>query len=257
MALPPSIAPDAAVDLQLHTTYSDGSWTATQLLDYVARERFAVVAVTDHDRTDTVPEVQRLGAERGVRVLAAAELSARWEGRLLDLLCFGFSPDPSPLASITRDTWRRQRALCQRVYATLLRQGFAFPQAGAILADREGEVRNIGDLVTLLEVHGHPDDAYALLEGAGYRQVTADPASLVEAARQSGAVCVIAHPARGGAWCAFDPDSLDRLRMVVPIDGLETRHPSHSPEAVATLDAYAAAHDLLTSTGSDSHGRPE
>ena len=75
MALPPSIAPDAAVDLQLHTTYSDGSWTATQLLDYVARERFAVVAVTDHDRTDTVPEVQRLGAERGVRVLAAASFT--------------------------------------------------------------------------------------------------------------------------------------------------------------------------------------
>jgi predicted metal-dependent phosphoesterase TrpH len=36
-----TLAPDAAIDLQLHTTYSDGAWSAGELLDYVAGEGFA------------------------------------------------------------------------------------------------------------------------------------------------------------------------------------------------------------------------
>ncbi len=32
------LASEAAIDLHLHTTYSDGSWTPEQLLDYLVRE---------------------------------------------------------------------------------------------------------------------------------------------------------------------------------------------------------------------------
>jgi hypothetical protein len=48
-----TLAANAAIDLQLHTTYSDGDWTDEQLLDYLISERFSLAAVTDHDRVDT------------------------------------------------------------------------------------------------------------------------------------------------------------------------------------------------------------
>ena len=54
-----SLAADSATDLQLHTTYSDGRWTLEPLLDYLLREQFDLVAITDHDRADTVAAIQQ------------------------------------------------------------------------------------------------------------------------------------------------------------------------------------------------------
>src|SRR5690349_8201132 len=67
--------PDAAVDLHMHTTYSDGRWPAQQLIDYLVAERFDLVAVTDHDRVDKVAEIQELAAQQGLPVLSGVEVS--------------------------------------------------------------------------------------------------------------------------------------------------------------------------------------
>ena len=58
------LAPDTAIDLQMHTTYSDGTWTPEQLIEYLMSERFGLVAITDHDRVDTVASLQHLAAEK-------------------------------------------------------------------------------------------------------------------------------------------------------------------------------------------------
>src|SRR5258706_7370095 len=123
---------EAAIDLQMHTTFSDGHWTAAQLLDHVAGEGFALVAITDHDRLDTIEEVQRLAAARGVLVLPAVEMSASWEGQMCDILCFGVHPGPSDLATIADSTRRRQAENIRAVYAALGAAGYRFPRAGEI-----------------------------------------------------------------------------------------------------------------------------
>jgi hypothetical protein len=42
----------------------------------------------------------------------------------------------------------------------------------------------------------------------------------------------------------------------VPLDGIEVYHPYHTPEVVEMYLDYVRKHDLLLSTGSDSHGIP-
>ena len=58
------LAPEAAIDLQLHTTYSDGDWTDEELLDYLIAEKFRLAAITDHDRVDTARRLQKLAAKK-------------------------------------------------------------------------------------------------------------------------------------------------------------------------------------------------
>src|SRR5262245_49716876 len=89
------LASDAAIDLQLHTTYSDGTWLPEQLIDYLAREQFGLAAITDHDRVDTVAALQHLALEKQVALLVATEMSATWQGGVTDVLCFGFDPGPN------------------------------------------------------------------------------------------------------------------------------------------------------------------
>jgi predicted metal-dependent phosphoesterase TrpH len=84
------LSPDASIDLQLHTTFSDGIWFPDQLIDYLAREQFSLVAITDHDRVDTVATLQQLALERQLPIIVAAEMSGSWQGGVTDVLCFGF-----------------------------------------------------------------------------------------------------------------------------------------------------------------------
>jgi len=217
---PLRLAPDAAVDLQLHTTFSDGEWSAEGLLAHVA-----------------------------------AELSTEWERQMLDLLCYGFDPaQPSPLATIAATTYQEQIDNYREVYGELQRRGYRFPGASDILGPGNDTPRRLQDLIALLERHGYGVGMGDALRGAGFRWITADPAAIVEAAHSSGAVCLIGHPGRGDGFVRMDEAQLDRFRASVPIDGLEVEHPSHTPEQVEMFREYARRQGLLMSTGSDSHG---
>jgi predicted metal-dependent phosphoesterase TrpH len=257
------LSSDTPIDLQMHTTYSDGRWSAEQLFNYLAEEGFGLVAVTDHDRVDTVASIQRLGARKHVPVLAAVEISAEFRGKMGDVLCFGFDPHDQALRAIADDVRQRQKDNAEEVYEELLRRGYQFPHRKAHLAATAGELRVAGDCGILLIKHDYVNDwpsALELVTDAGYREMKADMAQTVEAVHRSGGVALIAHPGRGlrepQEFTYYTPDLLDQVRASIPLDGIEVYYPTHSPELVETYLAYAQQHDLLVSAGSDSHGPP-
>jgi hypothetical protein len=69
------LAPDTAIDLQLHTTYSDSRWTLEPLLDYLLHEQFGLAAITDHDCVDTAVTIQQLALDKQVPALTAVEMT--------------------------------------------------------------------------------------------------------------------------------------------------------------------------------------
>src|SRR5437588_5925017 len=121
------LAPDAAIDLQLHTIYSDGTWTPEQLIDYLVSERFGLVAITDHDRVETVAALQQLAAEKQLPILAAVEMSTSWRGELTDVLCYGFDPQTNALQELAQDIARRQTENTREVCENLRKINISFP----------------------------------------------------------------------------------------------------------------------------------
>jgi hypothetical protein len=249
------ISSDTSIDLQIHTTYSDGRWSAEQLFDYLAQEGFGLVAVTDHDRVDTVESIQHLGAQKQVPVLAAVEISAEFHGKMADLLCFGFDPYDQALRAIADDIRQRQKDNAEQVYEELQRRGYHFPHPQ--------DLRVAGDCGTLLIKQGAVPDwpsALVLVTDAGYREIKADMCQTVETVHRSGGIALIAHPGRGlqepREFTHYTPELLDQVRAEIPLDGIEVYYPTHSPEQVQAYLAYAKQHDLLISAGSDSHGPP-
>ncbi len=247
----------AVIDLQMHTTYSDGTWQPAELLDYLVGEQFGLVAVTDHDRVDSIATVQRLGAARGLLVLGAVEMSTSWRGGATDVLCYGVDPVAvRELLALGQSVIRRQHAINREVYEELLRKGYAFPREQAVLGETHGALQT-HELGLLLQQHGYstgPGSVGTIMVEAGFSFATNPIADVVAAAHRGGAVCLIAHPGRGGDFTLYDAALLDALRQDVPIDGFEVYYPAHTPEQTALYLAYAEAHGLLVSSGSDSHG---
>jgi len=95
----------------MHTTHSDGTWTPEQLIDSLMSERFGLVAITDHDRVDTVASLQQL----------AVEMSTSWKGEPTDILCHGFDPEKNELNKLAQDVARHQRENTREVYENLWR----------------------------------------------------------------------------------------------------------------------------------------
>lgn len=249
---------DAAIDLQVHTNFSDGTWTPDALIDHLLRDGFALAAITDHDRIDTTAALQQLALARGLPLLVAAEMTTIWQGEMTDVLCYGFDPENNTLNALAQDVLRRQQDNTRQIFEHLRQQGCLFPddEINAILAKPSAQQPH--ELVPLVKKYGYgtPEkSAGKMVMEAGFEFAMSDIAAVVDAAHQSGAVCLIAHPGRGGENTTFDAAWFDVLRRAIPIDGLEVYYASHTPEQTALYLAYARQHNLLTSSGSDSHGR--
>lgn len=251
---------DAAIDLQLHTTYSDGKWTPEELLDRLAHEGFGLAAITDHERVDTAAALQQLAVAKHVPLLVAVEMTATWRGDMTDVLCFGFDPQKPALGELAQQVIRCQAENTREVYENLLRRGYRFSQDSAeltaILAKPSSQ--QLFALVDLVKKYslgkGESESMGRIVLQAGGAYATSGIAAIVDAAHEDGAVCILAHPGRTDGFKTFDAQLLDELRREAPIDGLEVYYPVHSSEQTAMFLDYAQRHRLLISSGSDSHG---
>lgn len=245
------IAPDDRIDLQIHTIYSDGQWQPEALFAYLARERFRVVSITDHDSMEHLSELRSLGAAYGVHVVPGVEMTTNWHGKSAHLLCYAAEFSGDALIQMGRDTVAAQLANTRAVYTELIRRGYDFSNENSL------PVRPI-DNARLLQAHGYAatmDDALAMIADAGYRSITVPLADAVKAAHTSGALAILAHPGRGGGEIhRYDPPLLADMLVEVPLDGIEVCYPTYSEEQVAAYMACARERSLLMSAGSDSHG---
>lgn len=248
------ISSKAAVDLQLHTTLSDGEWEDESLIDYLMEKGFALAAITDHDRVDTTSRLQTLARTKGFPLLVAVEMSAKWKGQLTDLLCFGFDPQNNALASLTEDLADRQRENSRQVFAHLLDQGYDLNAQDLEEVLIKPVAQQVHGLLALISKHVDDQQTAtkALIDG-GFAYMTHEPAAIVEATQQSGGVCILAHPGRQDGFLCYDQPLLDAFLAETNIDGIEVYYPKHTPEQIKMYLAFAESNRLLVSAGSDSH----
>src|SRR6266853_5448750 len=138
-----TLAPDAAIDLHMHTNFSDGRWPAQQLIDFLVTEGYALVSVTDHDRVDTVAGIQELAAQQNLPVLAGVEMSTEWHGKMGHVLCYGFDAQQNSLHEITEMVVKRQLENTHQVNEELRRKGYQFPRQEEVLAENGGKYADL------------------------------------------------------------------------------------------------------------------
>jgi predicted metal-dependent phosphoesterase TrpH len=253
------LPPNAFVDLQTHTTHSDGRWAAEDLLDHAKREQFGLLAITDHDRPEIAVTLQELALTKQMPLLIAVEMTAQWNGQFTDVLCYGFDPGHPALQVVAEDLVRRQTENTRQAYEYLVHKAYIPQDQEHALSSLLSlpSARQPHALVDLVKQHRHGSaepPIGELVRQAGCDLLATEINVIVEAAHRSGAVCILAHPGRDDGFICYDELLLDTLRAEVPIDGIEVYYPKHSEAQTIMFRQYAQKHKLLMSAGSDSHG---
>jgi 3',5'-nucleoside bisphosphate phosphatase len=248
------------IDLHTHTVYSDGTFTPRELLELGRDRGLDVVAVTDHDTTDSLLEAKASGDELGVEVVPGVEFSAVHESEGVHVL--GYFMDPShpeltaELRRLREDRFDRGERMVRRL------QELGYP----ITFDRVGEIAKGGNIIrphvaqALVEagVVATLKDAFSdeLIGSGGRAYVEKHALSPIQAIgliHRAGGACVLAHP---GTWreAAPVPDDVIEVLVEAGLDGIEAHHPEHDPELEARYVALAQAKGLFWTGSSDCHG---
>jgi 3',5'-nucleoside bisphosphate phosphatase len=247
------------IDLHTHSTHSDGTLAPAEVIRLGAERDLDVVALTDHDTTDGLPEALATGLEVGVEVVPGVEFSAEYLGTSVHILCYWMDADDPALQlelrRLREDRYRRGELMVEKLGslglpiafervreiagdATIVRPHIAqaMVEAGIVQTEKEAFERYIGDGGPA-HVAKHaldPLDAVGLIEGAG-------------------GVCVLAHPGMWGDQSSVPDELIDRI-AVAGMRGLEVDHPDQTPEARERYRELADRLGLIATGGSDCHG---
>ena len=219
-----------------------------------------VLAVTDHDTLEGVPEAIAAGTKHGIRVVAGVELSVQTPSGSMHLLGYFRHPAPEPvttrlvlLRAAREERARRIVALLGRLGAPIRFGDVAARAAGAIgrphVADAlvaAGHVRDRQDAFDRYLAHGAP--AWMPHEGL-------EPEQAIRLVADSGGAAVLAHPAslRMGAR---ELGPFVRRLVGWGLAGIEVHRPEHTPTQRACYAGLAHRNRIVAGGGSDFH-RPD
>jgi predicted metal-dependent phosphoesterase TrpH len=260
-------------DLQSHSTRSDGVLEPAEVVARAATEGVELLALSDHDTVAGVSEAVAAGAEHGVRVVPAAEISALDDGgsapRELHILGYLIDHEDPAFAARLQDFLGDRERRTLRMRDGLKDAGFELDEAeiqqriaagrpigrphlaGAVLAapanaDRLAAERidDVGGLIRGYLIEGKP--AFRLRE-------TPTVAESIEAIHAAGGVAIWAHP----FWDLTDPqETIDTVKrfQALGIDGVEAFYITHTQEQTQLLFDHCEAHGLLSTGSADFHG---
>ncbi|MBM3222873.1 MAG: PHP domain-containing protein [Candidatus Tectomicrobia bacterium] len=252
------------VDLHMHTTYSDGLDTPTQLVAKAARHGLHSIAITDHDILTALPEAQAAGFDCGVEVLAGVELTVQYQA-YDDIHMLGYCFDPTDpalqarLSQVQQHRVQRGVDMLERINTLLIAQGKVPLDSQRVLQSARGALTR-PHLAQALIAQGYANGVQHAFEQflipCNVPKAALSPEEAFALVEHAGGVCVLAHP----GTLSTDPEVLHPLLATfkaMGLVGLEVYHHRHYPDTIALFQDCATRYDLVATGGSDYHGRPE
>jgi len=255
-------------DLQSHSTRSDGTLEPAEVVAAAAAAGVRLLALTDHDTVDGVAEAQVAGAEHGVAIVPAVEISTIDElGEDFHVLGYGIDhADAGLAAALAR--WRADRA------ARIDRMADQLTLLGLPPDRTEIEARRAAGLpvgrphlaTAAIAANGERlradglDECSAFLEAylckgrpAYSRRTTPTVPEAIEAIHAAGGVAVWAHP----FWDVAGDDDVRRALerfTAAGLDGVEAFYATYDRRQPRRPFEDQARLGLLTTGSADFHG---
>lgn len=251
------------VDLHIHSTFSDGEYTPSQILEMCDKLKLDMFAITDHNNLGGSKEVMQLKRNSNIKIISGIELNAKAPANVTKhILGYDFDLEDTSLNEITKaimeDNVRRIKSIISELYSNF---GIKFKDE-----DVEGLFvpgKNIGrpEVAKLCLKYGYVqnvEEAFSRLldpirDKVVKRKMIPTDKECIKYITKAGGIACLAHPVSLNK-------SVDELRqyifelMEVGLSAVEVYHSSNPEKLVYELEKMQKEYGFLTSVGSDYHG---
>jgi len=246
-------------DLHSHSTFSDGRLTPTQLIDLAHRNGVRVMALTDHDTVDGLPEALEAASRYpDFTLIPGIEMSTDVPGNEVHIL--GHFIDRHDKAFLRRlEKFQESRlGRAQQMVEKLVQLGKPVPWERVQHFAGEGAVGRPHIALALVEAGqvasvNEAFNLYLSRTGPAYAErERLNPDEVIELLRSVGGLATLAHPRELRAAGGLE-ELLTGLKRA-GLTGMEVYYQDYSPDEVEFFRRLAEKFDLLPLGGSDYHG---
>ncbi|MBN1755251.1 PHP domain-containing protein [bacterium] len=242
------------VDLHVHSSYSDGSFTPGEVLDRARAWNLKAISITDHDTVEGTLEALQLASSNTIEVIPGIEFSTTYNNYKVHILAYFFDPLYPPLQDALETLRKDRYQRANRIVNTLndMHIDISFeeveecsgkgcigrPHIAALLTDK-GITRNVTEAFEMYIGDG---------KAAFYPKKTLSIEKVLNLTHEAGGIAVLAHPGKIG-----DDDLASRL-CEMDLNGLEAFYPGHTRAQTEKFIQLAADKNIAVTGGSDCHG---
>lgn len=254
----------------MHSTFSDGTFTPTELVERAEKLGLRAMAVTDHDGTGGVREAQEAGKAAGIFVESGIEIgSVIWDRSELHILGYGIDIDNEQLQRNLEDMKEYRNERNRKLLAFFQEQGIPIEREDllqhpgqtyigkpnfAIALIRKGYAKTVPEVFASPKLLAHPT-------AARLKQKKVETKEAIRWIREAGGRAVLAHPMKTrGIGEKGSEEFFEGIEAILDdcmeagLEGLECFHPSATDEQSMRLLEIAAERSLIVTRGTDFHG---
>lgn len=255
------------IDLQLHSTYSDGYLTPDALAKYIAGFGVKAAALTDHNTVAGLYQFKKACEKYGIRAVPGIEIYAKLNSRKFNILWYNLDYNSTELHDMLRFSQIRRRKQMRAVLERLQKSGFSI-DVNAIIdkynhyapinhviddicvnpanlkkikKDFQGKSFNEGDIINKYfqdrKLAPALKNSHISLE------------RVLKLRKKIGGQIIVCHPAKSHV---MKRDFWDKIKKM-GVDGLELLSPHHPYNALVYIQHLAEELKFITTGGSDFH----
>ena len=253
------------VDLHVHSTESDGTFTPTEVIAEAKKAGLSAIALTDHDTATGIRKAMGAAKEAGIELIPGIELSTAYtfpgkkQEKEIHIVGLYINPDDPELLKMTAEFRECRDKRNEKMIAALQEEGFPITME-ALLAANPDSVITRANIARFLYEHGwikSVTEAFDKYIGDGCRcyvgRFKVSPMEAVSLIKKTGGIAILAHPLLYHLGVEQLQLLIDDLKAV-GLDGIEAIYSTYTTGEEQLVKRIAKENDLLISGGSDFHG---
>lgn len=248
------------IDLHVHSTVSDGTFTPRELAFYAKAKGLCAIALTDHDSMDGLDECIAAGHLVGLDVIPGIELTGNYKGKEIHILGYYLDRNNQVLKNKLHELILNREARNIKMLENLIDLGFHLTPEDLYPPGATKGVLTRAHFARALYTKNYASsmneafDKYLSSDKPAYvKRQSIDYIECIKLIHTAGGIAVIAHP----HLYKFDPDSFNTFIKDMTahgLDGIESIYPKYSDAETVQLFELCFTYNLISTGGSDFHG---
>lgn len=252
------ILDERAVDFHTHSTFSDGTFTPTELINHAVKVGLSAIALTDHDTVNGIEEAIEASKNKAIEFIPGIEFSVA-DGTEIHIIGLFIDHKNKTLLDIIQKTRSQREVRMKGVIEKLQNLGFkityeeAQKLAGGDFVGRAHIAHILMDKGYVSTVKEAFDKYIGLNKPCYVEKKEITPKDAITAIRSAGGLAFLAHLHQ----TKFDFQKLDKLLEELKgygLNGIEGYYTEYTNEHIKDFRTLAQKHGLFYSGGSDFHG---